>query len=246
QPAQAVATTSTDLTAALASAACSQSQWDQLGGVPRAAILEHAAERLARRHPELSITVASIRYYARLARERFAAPAALVGPTGESNELSLHGRGVILCAVIESTTTAVVANQLAAALAAGNSVMVCTNDDNLNPVTTVVSVLREAGVPPEVLALSQDTGKMTQVLHDERVQAVAFNGSEDVALTLQQQLIARHASFAPVINTAFGPGYIMRFAREKTVTNNIVATGGNALLLNLKETRQASGAAHAH
>ena len=32
---------------------------------------------------------------------------------------------------------------------------------------------------------------------------------------------------------AGGPHYLLRFASEKTVTNNTVATGGNAALLNL-------------
>src|SRR5208282_4083890 len=37
------------------------------------------------------------RYYAARAREQFSAPERLEGPTGESNELSLHGRGVFAC-----------------------------------------------------------------------------------------------------------------------------------------------------
>ena len=38
-----------------------------------------------------------LRYYAGQARAQFSAPERLPGPTGESNELQLHGRGVFVC-----------------------------------------------------------------------------------------------------------------------------------------------------
>src|SRR3546814_7498864 len=38
-----------------------------------------------------------LRYYAARARDDFAAPHVLPGPTGERDELSLHGRGVFVC-----------------------------------------------------------------------------------------------------------------------------------------------------
>jgi len=37
------------------------------------------------------------RYYAQQARERLASPTLLPGPVGESNLLTLHGRGVFAC-----------------------------------------------------------------------------------------------------------------------------------------------------
>jgi RHH-type proline utilization regulon transcriptional repressor/proline dehydrogenase/delta 1-pyrroline-5-carboxylate dehydrogenase len=37
------------------------------------------------------------RYYAELAERQFAGPDPLTGPVGETNTLSLHGRGVFVC-----------------------------------------------------------------------------------------------------------------------------------------------------
>ncbi len=63
------------------------------------------------------------RYYAVRAREQFAGPTRLEGPTGESNELSLHGRGVFACISPWNFPLAIFAGQVTAALAAGNCVV---------------------------------------------------------------------------------------------------------------------------
>ena len=63
------------------------------------------------------------RYYAAQARARFAEPLALPGPTGESNTLSLHGRGVFACISPWNFPLAIFTGQIAAALAAGNAVV---------------------------------------------------------------------------------------------------------------------------
>ena len=63
------------------------------------------------------------RYYAARARELFAAPEELAGPTGERNTLSLHGRGVFVCISPWNFPLAIFTGQVTAALAAGNAVV---------------------------------------------------------------------------------------------------------------------------
>jgi len=63
------------------------------------------------------------RYYALQARKNFAAPSLLEGPTGELNELSLHGRGVFACISPWNFPLAIFTGQVVAALAAGNAVV---------------------------------------------------------------------------------------------------------------------------
>ena len=46
---------------------------------------------------EVREAVDFLRYYASEARRQFARPLPLPGPTGEHNELRLHGRGVFAC-----------------------------------------------------------------------------------------------------------------------------------------------------
>ena len=63
------------------------------------------------------------RYYGGECGRLFAAPGALPGPTGEANTLSLHGRGVFACVSPWNFPLAIFTGQVAAALAAGNTVV---------------------------------------------------------------------------------------------------------------------------
>ena len=131
------------VTRAMASASTAQHDWDMLGGDARAAILEKAADALRRPRPtrswrfwcgrrerrstmrvaDLREAVDFLRYYARPGTRRFHRRPALPGPTGESNELTLHGRGVFACIAPWNFPLAIFTGQVAAALAAGNAVM---------------------------------------------------------------------------------------------------------------------------
>src|SRR5690606_23737073 len=101
---------------ALANAVAAQPDWDRMPAASRAKILEHAGDLLEQRMAEfialctreagktLADGVAEVReavdfcrYYAQQARQLFAQPEQLPGPTGESNELHLNGRGVFVC-----------------------------------------------------------------------------------------------------------------------------------------------------
>src|SRR5262249_59298722 len=67
--------------------------------------------------------VGHLRYSAAEARRQFAEPLTLKGPTGEQNELSLHGRGVFACISPWNFPLAIFTGQIAGALAAGNAVL---------------------------------------------------------------------------------------------------------------------------
>ncbi len=104
------------IAAAMGSAAAHQEEWDKLGGAARATILEKAANLYeANTHRLMALLVREagktldnalsdlreavdfLRYYAVGARAEFNGPIVLPGPTGERNELTLHGRGVFAC-----------------------------------------------------------------------------------------------------------------------------------------------------
>ncbi len=101
---------------AIAIAARAQPDWNDTPADARAKALEKAADLFEQTTPELiamcvreagktvpdSIAevreaIDFLRYYAARARADFGAPVRMPGPTGESNELSLHGRGVFAC-----------------------------------------------------------------------------------------------------------------------------------------------------
>jgi RHH-type proline utilization regulon transcriptional repressor/proline dehydrogenase/delta 1-pyrroline-5-carboxylate dehydrogenase len=116
-------------------------QWSKVPVAERAAALRRAADALQQQLPrfcallvreafktwgdavaEVREAVDFLRYYAAEA-ERLQAPVALPGPTGESNELHLGGRGVWVCISPWNFPLAIFMGQVAAALATGNTVL---------------------------------------------------------------------------------------------------------------------------
>jgi RHH-type transcriptional regulator, proline utilization regulon repressor / proline dehydrogenase / delta 1-pyrroline-5-carboxylate dehydrogenase len=212
--------TAADVAAAFAAAAAAQPDWDLRGGATRAALLERAADaiELARSRfvhllvreagKTLPDAIAEIReaadfcrYYAAEARELFGAPQALAGPTGESNELSLHGRGVLACISPWNFPLAIFTGQVAAALAAGNAVLAKPAESTPLVAAAVVDLLHEIGVPRDVLHLLPMAGREfgDAALRDPRLAGVVFTGSTRTAQWLNRALAARDGAILPLI-----------------------------------------------
>ncbi|MDO8274338.1 MAG: bifunctional proline dehydrogenase/L-glutamate gamma-semialdehyde dehydrogenase PutA, partial [Serpentinimonas sp.] len=204
---------------ALANAVQAQPGWDALPATSRAVILEKAADLLEARTPafmalcvkeagkSLSASVAEVReavdflrYYALQARERFA-PVKLPGPTGESNQLSLHGRGVFVCISPWNFPLAIYLGQVAAALAAGNSVIAKPAEQTTLVAFAATKLLHEAGVPEDVLQFLPGDGATVGagLTRDARVAGVAFTGSNETAWAINRTLAARNAPIATLI-----------------------------------------------
>jgi len=205
---------------ALDGAAAAAEGWDRTPADRRAHCLEQAAELFERHRAELIARVVHeggrtladavaelreavdyCRYYAAQARRLFGGPHTLPGPTGERNELSLHGRGVFACISPWNFPLAIFTGQVVAALAAGNAVI--AKPARQTPLTAlrVVELLHAAGIPPSVLQLLPGSGAAigTQLLDDERVSGVVFTGSTETAWTLQSRLAARRGPIVPLI-----------------------------------------------
>ncbi|MDQ1187508.1 RHH-type proline utilization regulon transcriptional repressor/proline dehydrogenase/delta 1-pyrroline-5-carboxylate dehydrogenase [Stenotrophomonas sp. SORGH_AS282] len=155
---------------ALANAVAAQPQWNRTPAASRAAILEHAADQLEARLPEFMAlcvkeagkslpdgiaevreAVDFLRYYAKQAREQFGHAEKLPSPTGESNELQLHGRGVFVCISPWNFPLAIFLGQVSAALAAGNSVIAKPAEQTNLIGYYAVKLLLDAGVPEGVV-----------------------------------------------------------------------------------------------
>ncbi len=159
----------------LARAADAWPAWNLLGVEPRAACLERAADLLqSRRADYLSLLVREAgktlpdaiaewreaidfcRYYAAEARRTLLAPQRLTGPTGETNELTLTGRGVFACISPWNFPLAIFTGQVAAALVAGNAVVAKPAETTSLIGAQMTALLHEAGVPPDGAAVSAD------------------------------------------------------------------------------------------
>ncbi|BAQ17682.1 proline dehydrogenase (proline oxidase) [Methyloceanibacter caenitepidi] len=198
--------------AALDAAKAAAQGWDQLGGAARAAILERAADLFEAARPglmallvreagktlpnaqsDLREAVDFLRYYAAEARAKFETPVTLPGPTGESNEMSLHGRGVFAAISPWNFPLAIFTGQVAGALAAGNAVVAKPAEQTPLTAAAAISLLHAAGVPGDVLHLLPGPGETVgkALVSDERVDGVVFTGGTDTGKTIAMALAAR-------------------------------------------------------
>jgi len=205
---------------AVALAVAAQPAWDATPAEERAAALETAADLYEAHTAELMAiacreggktandgiaevreAVDFLRYYAGRAREDFAGPTKLPGPTGERNEISLHGRGAFVCISPWNFPLAIFTGQVAAALAAGNSVLAKPAEQTPIMAARAVRLLHEAGVPVDVLHLLPGAGPAVggALVGDPRIAGVAFTGGTDTARLINRALAARDGPIVPLI-----------------------------------------------
>jgi RHH-type proline utilization regulon transcriptional repressor/proline dehydrogenase/delta 1-pyrroline-5-carboxylate dehydrogenase len=196
-----------------------QRSWNGQGVGERAAILERAADlfeadraqllallvreagkTLPAAIAELREAVDFCRYYAATARATLGSET-LPGPTGETNELSHHGRGVFVCISPWNFPLAIFTGQVAAALVAGNAVIAKPAEQTPLVAARAVELLHRAGVPGGVLALLPGEGESVgaALTRDARIAGVCFTGSTDVARLINRTLAGRDGPIATLI-----------------------------------------------
>ncbi|MGF1640181.1 MAG: bifunctional proline dehydrogenase/L-glutamate gamma-semialdehyde dehydrogenase PutA [Rhodospirillales bacterium] len=205
--------------AALAATSAAAADWDATPAGDRADRLDRAADLLEERRAELMAlcvreagktiadAVAEVReavdfcrYYAARARDEFAEPVDMPGPTGERNSVALRGRGVFACISPWNFPLAIFCGQVSAALAAGNAVVAKPAEQTPLIAGRAVELLHEAGVPAEVLALLPGDGTVGHALvADPRVAGIAFTGSLETARAIHHTLAARPGPIVPLI-----------------------------------------------
>jgi RHH-type transcriptional regulator, proline utilization regulon repressor / proline dehydrogenase / delta 1-pyrroline-5-carboxylate dehydrogenase len=213
------ASTPTDISGAIARAQSAALDWDRKGGAARAAILERAADlyeenrlrlmaviireagkTLENAQGDVREAVDFLRYYATEARRLFSAPVTLWGPTGETNTLTLRGRGPFACISPWNFPLAIFTGQVAAALAAGNPALAKPAEQTPIIASLAVELLHRAGVPPDVLHLLPGDGLVGAALvKDPRVAGVAFTGSNAAAWSINKALAERRGPIVPFI-----------------------------------------------
>jgi len=215
-----VAAGRTDVDRALARAVRSAPQWDRTPVAERAEKLEAAADLFETRMTDLMALIIReggrtipdalsevreaidhLRYYAVRARADFAGPTPLPGPAGERNEIALRGRGVFACISPWNFPLAIFTSQIAAALAAGNTVIAKPAEQTPLISAAAVRLLIEAGIPSEVLYLLPGTGEAVgaPLVADPRIAGVAFTGSTETARGINLELARRPGPIVPLI-----------------------------------------------
>jgi RHH-type proline utilization regulon transcriptional repressor/proline dehydrogenase/delta 1-pyrroline-5-carboxylate dehydrogenase len=205
---------------ALAAASAAAQSFDRLGGETRAAMLERAADlfeadraglmalmvreagkTLANAQADLREAVDHLRYAAAEARRQFSGPRLMKGPTGEENELSLHGRGVFAAISPWTFPLAIFTGQIASALAAGNAVVAKPAEQTPLVAARAVSLMHRAGVPPDVLHFLPGGGETVgaALVRDPRVAGVVFTGGTETGIAINRAMAGREGPIAKLI-----------------------------------------------
>jgi RHH-type proline utilization regulon transcriptional repressor/proline dehydrogenase/delta 1-pyrroline-5-carboxylate dehydrogenase len=236
-----------DIDRAFAAAKAAQGPWDKLGGAARATTLRAMADALEadRDHlialcvveagKTLADAVAEVReaadfcrYYAHLAETQFAAPQVLRGPVGETNQLSLHGRGVFVCISPWNFPLAIFTGQVAAALAAGDAVLAKPAEQAPLIAAAAVRLFHQAGAPADVLhLLPGDGGEVGAALvAHPACDGVAFTGGTDTAWAINRALAARNGPIVPFIAETGGLNamFVDTTALREQVIDDVVAS----------------------
>lgn len=236
--------TPSDVERAVELAAREQPAWNDAGAAHRAAVLETAADHLEAALEEfvallvkeagktLPDAVAEVReavdfcrYYAAEARRLVAEPATLPGPTGESNRLSLHGRGVFACISPWNFPLAIFLGQVGAALVTGNTVVAKPAEDTPLIAFRTVRLLHAAGVSANVLQLVTGDGTVGAALVSHpKIAGVAFTGSTQTAWRINRALAERDAPIAPLIAETGGQNvmFVDSTALPEQVTDDVI------------------------
>lgn len=163
----------------------------------------------------------------------------LPGPTGESNELYLVGRGHTLVFGTEEATPVALSGQVICALACGNPVLLNGQAES-DWCQRFVALLHLIGVPRGVLVFVENEDLET-LLQLEQLALVAPVCRHEEEIVFQRQLAGREGLLVQLASecdpagcsTLLQPDHIHRFVTEKTRTINTTAVGGNATLLEL-------------
>ncbi|MDR3463513.1 MAG: trifunctional transcriptional regulator/proline dehydrogenase/L-glutamate gamma-semialdehyde dehydrogenase [Beijerinckiaceae bacterium] len=195
---QVVEATPAQIDAALTLAAKAAAGWQATPPADRAACLLRAADLLEARMPallglivreagkslanaiaEVREAVDFLRYYGTEVATRF-------------DTTTHRALGAVTCISPWNFPLAIFTGQIAAALAAGNTVLAKPAEETPLIAAQAVALLHEAGIPENVLHLLPGHGSVgARLVADPRTRGVVFTGSTEVARLIQRELSER-------------------------------------------------------
>jgi RHH-type proline utilization regulon transcriptional repressor/proline dehydrogenase/delta 1-pyrroline-5-carboxylate dehydrogenase len=223
-----------------------QIEWDKLGGEARAALLDRAADLFEEHRDDLfSLCIREagktlpdavlevreavdfLRYYASEARRLFTSATPLPGPTGELNELRLHGRGMFACISPWNFPLAIFIGPVAAALAAGNTAVAKPAEQTPLIGALAIELMHKAGIPKDVVQMVPGDGRVGAALTSHPlIGGVAFTGSTDTARLINRSLANRDGPIVPLIAETGGQNAMIvdSSALPEQVTRDVIAS----------------------
>jgi RHH-type proline utilization regulon transcriptional repressor/proline dehydrogenase/delta 1-pyrroline-5-carboxylate dehydrogenase len=224
--------------------------WNAIPVTERAACLEKLADLIEANRAELMALLAReagkcmpdaqgevreavdfCRYYANLGRTTLA-PIVLDGPTGEFNQLEMHGRGVFFCVSPWNFPLAIFAGQVVAALITGNCVLAKPAEQTSLIGAKAVELMHQAGIPKEVVQLIPGKGSVLGPLltTDNRINGIMFTGSTETARGINQVLAQRDGPIVPFIAETGGQNALIAdsTALPEQLVNDVILSAFNS------------------
>ena len=176
---------------------------------------------------ELREAVDFCRFYAAEARRLFNDGTFMPGPTGESNRLRLRGRGVFAAISPWNFPLAIFVGQIAAALAAGNTVVAKPAEQTPLVAAAAIRIFHAAGIPGAALQFVPGDGAIgARLVADPRIDGVVFTGSFEVARRINQTLAAKDGPIVPLIAETGGINAMIvdATALPEQVTDDVITS----------------------
>ena len=225
-------------------------KWNARGGAQRADILYAIADAIEARTEEFCALMALeagktfvdsiaevreagdfLRYYGAQAARQFGEPTVLPGPAGETNTHALQGRGVFICISPWNFPLAIFAGQIAAALAAGNTVLAKPAEQTPMTAFLAVELFYKVGLPRDVFHLLPGDGKVGAALVAlPNIDGVCFTGSTAVAKIINRTLAGKDGPFPVLIAETGGLNgmFVDTTALKEQVIDDVVGSAFNA------------------
>ena len=177
---------------------------------------------------EVREAVDFLRFYASEARRQFTRPLPLPGPTGEQNELRLHGRGVFASISPWNFPLAIFTGLTTAPLAAGNAVVAKPAGQTPLIGALAVELMHQAGIPRDVVQLAPGQGSVvggTLTAHP-LLAGVVFTGSTETARMINRTLAERDGPIIPFIAETGGQNAMIvdSSALPEQVTRDVISS----------------------
>lgn len=219
---------SNDIPSMMKNAQLAFKKWSKVDVMDRSACLETAALVLERSKmawasrlvieagktwqdaiSEVREAVDFIRYYAIEARNGLV-DVLLPGPTGESNRLSYHGRGVWFCISPWNFPLAIFVGQIAAALVSGNTVIAKGSSHVMLISRDMIELFHQSGIPKDVLqGLFAGSAVAKEVFQANELAGVVMTGGNDSAFWIRNTLAARTGPMIPFIAETGGQNVLI-------------------------------------
>lgn len=161
-------------------------------------LMHEAGKTLEDSIDEIREAVDFLRYYAQCAIDL--KPIIQRGPTGEDNILEYGSKGIVLCISPWNFPLAITVGQIAAALAAGNTVISKPSEHTPILAFEAINLFLDQGLPEDAIHLFLGKGDIAQaIILNQSIDLVAFTGSLRTAKMIHQSLSSKAGKIIPLI-----------------------------------------------